>query len=159
MTARPTPLALLSMSVLAAWLGASVFVAAVVTPAAFAVLPTRALAGAVVGRALPVLFTLGLLVGAAVAVMNHSVRAGRSVTFSATTLSLASASALLVTIRLRAMTAAIGRPMDALDPADPRRVAFGRMHGLSVLLMGIGLLATCVALVAIARHLNSRSSA
>ena len=158
MTARPAPLALLSMSVLAAWLGASIFVAAVVTPAAFAVLPTRALAGAVVGRALPVLFTLGLLVGAAVAFMNHAVRAGRSVTVSSTTLIIASASALLVALRLRASTAAIG-PMDALDPADPRRVAFGRMHGLSVLLMGIGLLAACVALVAIARHLNSRSSA
>ena len=158
MTARPAPLALLSICVLAAWLGAAVFVAAVVTPAAFAVLPTRALAGAVVGRALPVLFTLGLLVGAAVAFMNHAVRAGRSVTVSSTTLIIASASALLVALRLRASTAAIG-PMDALDPADPRRVAFGRMHGLSVLLMGIGLLAACVALVAIARHLNSRSSA
>ena len=41
---------------LSAWLGAAVIVASVVTPAAFAVLPSRALAGALVGRVLPALF-------------------------------------------------------------------------------------------------------
>ena len=59
----------------------------------------------------------------------------------------------------RMAVAAAGEPLDALDPADPRRIAFGRMHGLSVLLMGIGLLAACVALVVIARHVNARSAA
>jgi uncharacterized membrane protein len=36
-------------AVLAAWIGAALLVATVVAPAAFAVLPSRALAGAVVG--------------------------------------------------------------------------------------------------------------
>ena len=159
MTARSLPMALTSMSLLAAWLGAAVFVAAVITPAAFAVLPTRALAGAIVGRALPVLFTLGLLVGAAVAFMNQATGAGRLVTGGASALALSSVSALLIATRLRAAVAAMGSPVDALDMTDPRRVAFGRMHGLSVLLLGIGLLAASVALVAIARHVNSRSIA
>lgn len=159
MKAHSLPSALLSMSLLAAWLGAAIFVAAVVTPAAFAVLPTHALAGAIVGRALPVLFTLGMLFGAAVGFMNRSMGVGRSATGGGATLAVASASALLVTIRLRTTVAAMGAPIDALEHADPRRVAFGRMHGLSVLLLGIGLLAACVALVAIARHVNSRSVA
>jgi hypothetical protein len=159
MNPRSLPLALTSLSLLAVWLGAAIFVAAVLAPAAFAVLPTRALAGAIVGRVLPVLFTLGILVGAAVAFMNQSVGAGRSVTVGASLLAVASALALLVTIRIRTASDAIGSPMDALDPADPRRIAFGRMHGLSVLLLGSGILAACAALVVIARYINSRSVA
>ena len=52
MNARSLPWALMSLSLLDAWLGAAIFVAAFVAPAAFAVLPTRALAGAIVGRIL-----------------------------------------------------------------------------------------------------------
>jgi hypothetical protein len=48
---------------LSAWLGAAVLAATVVAPAAFAVLPTRSLAGALVGRVLPVLFYGGAVVG------------------------------------------------------------------------------------------------
>jgi hypothetical protein len=44
---------------LAAWLGAGMLLAAVVAPAAFAVLPSRTLAGALVGRVLPTVFIAG----------------------------------------------------------------------------------------------------
>jgi len=47
---------------LAAWLGAAALFAASVAPAAFAVLPSRSLAGDVVGRVLPVVFWSGMLV-------------------------------------------------------------------------------------------------
>ena len=47
---------------LAAWLGAGVLFAAVVAPAAFAVLPSRNLAGALVGRVLPVVLIAGVVV-------------------------------------------------------------------------------------------------
>jgi len=50
---------------LSAWLGAAVLVTTVVAPAAFAVLPSRTLAGALVGRVLPVLFIAGLVVALA----------------------------------------------------------------------------------------------
>ena len=159
MSARSHAPALSSIVLLAAWLGAAVFVSAVITPAAFAVLPTRALAGAIVGRALPVLFTLGALIGAAVALLNQGIIAGRSVTVGASVLSVASAAALMVAIRLRGVLTALGTSIDALDPTDPRRAAFGRMHGASVVLMGIGLVGACVALLMLARHLNARSAA
>ena len=51
------------IALLAAWLGATIIVGAVVAPAAFAVLPTRTLAGAVVGRVLPPLFWSGAVIG------------------------------------------------------------------------------------------------
>ena len=57
----PAPVSAL---LLAAWLGASLYFTVVVTRAAFAVLPTRTLAGALVGQTLPVLFDTGMLVGA-----------------------------------------------------------------------------------------------
>jgi hypothetical protein len=41
---------------IAFWGGAAILTIAIVTPAAFAVLPTRALAGSLVGRVLPALF-------------------------------------------------------------------------------------------------------
>ena len=44
------------------WLGAALLFIAVVAPAAFAVLPSRALAGLVVGRVLPVLFWSGAVI-------------------------------------------------------------------------------------------------
>src|SRR5918912_972532 len=55
---------LLVVALLAAWLGAAALVAGAVAPAAFAVLPSRALAGALVGRVLPVIFLAGVALGA-----------------------------------------------------------------------------------------------
>jgi hypothetical protein len=159
MSGRAQSSALVGIVLLAAWLGAAVFVAAVITPAAFAVLPTRALAGAIVGSALPVLFTLGILIGAGVTLITLGGAAGRAVTGGTSVLAITSAAALLVTIRLHALRAALGMPIDALDRADPRRVTFGQMHGLSVLLMGVGLVGASVALVVLARQASVRSAA
>ena len=46
---------------LSALLGAGILFASVVAPAAFAALPSRSLAGALVGRVLPVVFVAGTL--------------------------------------------------------------------------------------------------
>ena len=159
MRAGPALMMMGGIVILAAWLGAALFIAAVVTPAAFAVLPTRALAGTLVGRALPVLFAVGVVVGIAVLLMNRYVEGGRLVGGAAAVLFLAIGAANIVALRISAMRAALGVPMESLDTADPRRIAFGRMHGLSVVLMGIGMLGAFVALTALSRHLLSRSTA
>ena len=49
-------------------------------------------------------------------------------------------------------------PVDALDPSDPRRQAFGRLHGLSVMWMGVGGLAALLALILIARVISTRTA-
>jgi hypothetical protein len=158
MTMRATSLAISSVGLLAAWLGASLLVAAVVAPAAFAVLPTRTLAGALVGRVLPVIFWSGMALGVIVALLAGRMGIGRFGLASSVVLALASAAAQLgVAPRIEALRQSIGGAIDALDVTDPRRMAFGRMHGISVLLMGIGMIAAAAVLTVLARHLSSRS--
>jgi hypothetical protein len=133
---------------LSAWLGAALLVATVVAPAAFAVLPTRTLAGALVGRVLPVLFYSGAAIGilAALAGRTATPSAGRviaAVAMVATCL----AAQLVVAPRIERVRTAAARPIDELAVGDPRRAAFGRLHGASVLLLGIAGIAAAAALV------------
>ena len=133
---------------LSAWLGAAVLVAAVVAPAAFAVLPTRALAGALVGRVLPVLFYTGAAVGIVAALIGRTTtpslaRVIAGVVMAATCL----AAQLLVAPRIERVRRDAGRPIDELAVGDPRRSSFGRLHGASVLLLGVAAIAGGAALV------------
>ena len=145
------------IALLAAWLGAAVLVAAVVAPAAFAVLPTRTLAGALVGRVLPVVFWSGLLIGLAVAALAWPYPGRAPRTAAALLLAASCAIAqLVVAPRISALRESSGVPMALLDPTDPRRQAFGRLHGMSVAWMGLGGIAALVALVLLAR-LTTRS--
>ena len=56
----------------AAWIGAALITVAVVAPGAFAVLPSRTMAGTMVGRVLPALFISGMVIGILVAVVTSS---------------------------------------------------------------------------------------
>ena len=152
----PRPyLALITMNMLAAWIGVAVFVAAVIAPAAFAVLPTRALAGALVGQALPALFMSGIVVGAVVIALHGS--DARPVALGGLVLLAGNACAVMIENRLHALLVSLGAPIDSIAITDPRRVAFGRMHGLSVLLMGIAMIGAAVALVVLIRRFVARS--
>ena len=137
-------------ALLALWLGAALLTAAVVAPAAFAVLPTRALAGALVGRVLPVVFVGGLAVGVAAAALA----AGGGGAFARARVALPALAAVLCAVaqfgvapRIHALRAEMGPNIEALAPGDPRRAAFGRLHGVSVLMMGAAGLAAGAALV------------
>src|SRR6478672_3587044 len=139
---RTMTLGSIAVVALSAWLGAALLVATVVAPAAFAVLPTRTLAGALVGRVLPVIFWSGMTLGVVVALLGGRIGLGKFGIASSIVLAAASAVAqLVVTPRIEALRVSIGGAVDALDVTDPRRMAFGRMHGISVLLMGIGMVA------------------
>jgi hypothetical protein len=137
-------------ALLALWLGAALLTAAVVAPAAFAVLPTRALAGAMVGRVLPVVFVGGLaagVAGAALAAGGGGAFARARVVLPALTALLCAAAQFGVGPRISALRAEMGPSIEALPAGDPRRAAFGRLHGVSVLLMGAAGLAAGAALV------------
>jgi hypothetical protein len=144
---------------LALWLGATAVVGAVVAPAAFAVLPTRSLAGALVGRVLPVLFWSGALLGVAAAALVrpgarvHATRIACGVAMTVVCL----AAQLLVTPRIERVRIAAAGPVDALAPSDPRRIAFGRLHGISVALLGIAGLGAAAGLLLTARALTARA--
>ncbi len=118
------------------WLGAALLFAVVVAPAAFAVLPTRALAGLLVGRVLPVLFWSGAFVGAAMLPGSTGWRRGAAVVIVIASLG----AQLVVAPRIQRLRTALGPHIEAVDPADDRRVAFGRLHAVSVALLGVGML-------------------
>ena len=153
------PAALASLVLLAAWLGAALLVALAVAPAAFAVLPTRTLAGALVGRVLPIVFWSGIVIGVVVAALGRSMPQRAWRTGGALGLALACAVAqLVVAPRIQRVREQIGGAVDALDPSDPRRQAFGRLHGMSVAWMGLGGVAALIALTVIFRQLSARNT-
>jgi hypothetical protein len=137
------PAALLtSLVALSIWLGATLVVGAVVAPAAFAVLPTRTLAGALVGRVLPVLFWSGAAVGLLVAMLGRAHGATRNRPLFGVVVMLACLVAqLVVAPRIARIRADVAQPIDRLAREDARRVAFGRLHLASVALLGVAGLA------------------
>lgn len=135
-------------ALLSAWLGATLLFAAVVAPAAFRVLPSRALAGSLVGAVLPVLFWAGVFVGA-LAFLSLRQRAAKRWALGAALL-LASTSLgaeLVVGREIGRLRSAIGPDLEAVPASDPRRMAFGRLHGISVALLGLGMLSAGALLV------------
>jgi len=141
------------VGVLALWLGAAALLSVSVAPALFAVLPSRTLAGAVVGRILPPLFFAGMTVG--LLVLALQVVQGRGWSWGGREISgiviiVACAIAQLgIAPRIARLREEIGIEELAID--DARRVAFGRLHGLSVACLGLAMLAAIVAAIIAAR--------
>jgi hypothetical protein len=132
----------------AAWLGAALLMSAVVAPAAFAVLPSRALAGSLVGRVLPVVFISGVVLGIATMLLLGVGRpaGGRTAGVAGAIWTLTCGVAqFIVAPRIEQIRRAIGGSVDALAAGDPQRVAFGRLHGASVALLGVAMLAAAAA--------------
>jgi hypothetical protein len=144
---------ILQIIILALWIGAALLFTASVAPSAFAVLPSRALAGAMVGRVLPVIFWGGLATGALVALLElRATSPSRAVVGAAASVAIACTTAHLVFgSQIERLRERIGGPVDALPLGDPLRVAFGRLHALSVLGLGVALVAAAVALLFVTR--------
>jgi hypothetical protein len=138
---------------LALWLGAAALFAAAVGPAAFDVLPSRALAGALVGRVLPVVFWSGIVVGLASALLEWRAEpSSRARMLGSLAVALAcAASHLVIGGRIARLRAQIGGALDTLGVDDPRRLQFGRLHAVSVLGLGVAMLVAAVVLVLAAR--------
>ncbi|HVT39541.1 MAG TPA: DUF4149 domain-containing protein [Gemmatimonadaceae bacterium] len=130
----------------AAWLGAALLTVAVVAPRAFGVLP-RTVAGTLVGSVLPTLFVAGLVLAVGVALLSgrHGAPAG-----AAAAALLAGAACAVAQFgidpRIAHLRAQIDGPLEGLQADDPRRVAFGVLHGYSVAGLGVAMLAATVSL-------------
>jgi hypothetical protein len=156
MTGRGVPVT--ETLLLAIWIGAAVLFTLVVAPAAFAVLPSRTLAGALVGRVLPVIFYAGVVIGSTIVLLDLAGRTGtwgRAAAGAVSALACAIAQ-LVVGTRIDRLRAAIGVPLDALAGDDPRRLAFGKLHAISVGWLGIAMVAAIVALALAVRALPPR---
>ena len=154
--ARAMGAGLTSIVVLSLWLGAAIVVTMVVAPAAFAVLPTRSLAGALVGRVLPALFWSGAAVGILVALLGRGDGPSRGRLFASLAVTAACLAAqLVVAPRIARLRVDAGVPIDQLAGDDARRIGFGRLHAASVALLGAAALAGAAALFFSVRTLGT----
>jgi hypothetical protein len=151
----PAPVSAL---LLAAWLGAALYFSVVVTRAAFAVLPTRTLAGALVGQTLPVLFDTGMLVGAFLVAAALLSRPGAARTASLaggiTIAALTAAARFVILSRIERLRLSMPAAIDSLPIDDPSRRAFGQLHALSVGALGLAMLVGIVVAVVLAHTLT-----
>jgi uncharacterized membrane protein YiaA len=134
----------------AAWLGAAFLTAAVVAPAAFAVLPTRALAGALVGRVLSVLFPAGAVLAALGWWVARNDDRRRALIHGASAVWLAAmiAAQFGVAPGIQRIRESAGGAIDALPVDDLKRVRFGQLHAVSVGLLGVGMVAALIVVMA-----------
>jgi hypothetical protein len=139
------------IAILSLWLGAASFFSFAVAPALFAALPSRTMAGQVVGRLLPIVFFAGIAVGAVVVWLQAA--AGRWAIRDLRALcgclmvAACAVAYFIIGRRIDRLRDAIGGPIESLASDDARRIAFGRLHGFSVAWLGLAMLAAALALV------------
>jgi hypothetical protein len=135
---------------LAVWLGAMMFFSFAVAPSAFAVLPTRELAGAVVTSAIGKLEIMGMVIGPLLILLqlvgwqSRAISEKTKVVRVLLLLMMVVAMALSrfwISAKLVALRAQMGGLIDNVPTTDPLRAQFNAMHGFSVGLMGTAMLA------------------
>lgn len=133
------------------WLGAAVFFIAV-AQSAFAVVPQRELAGAVVGRTLSVLNYSGLVIGLILLLSSWIVRKEVSRFWiwveRFLLLVLVAACAVgqfVIGLWLAMVKVQIGKPIDEVAADDPLRIQFDNLHEWSVWILFAGMIAALLA--------------
>jgi hypothetical protein len=135
----------------ALWLGAAVFFTAAVAQSAFAVLPSRELAGAIVNKTLAILNYSGIITGlillASSIFRTEKVNRVKLWVEQGLLLFLTAACAFgqfVIGARLHNLRLQIHRPIDEIAADDPLRIAFGALHGYSVAVLAFAMLAALV---------------
>jgi len=141
------------------WLGAAIFFSFAVAPSAFAVLPARELAGAIVTRTIGIVNVGGALIGLlllATAFAGKGKATKRARTLEVIALALVGLATgighWVIGARMLALRLSLGRPIDEVAQNDPLRLAFNNLHGYSVAAMTTAMLAGLVAFILIARR-------
>lgn len=135
----------------ALWLGAALFFSFAVAPSAFAALPSRELAGAVVNRTLSIVNYAGLAVGlillASAFLMPGREKGVRFWVEQGLLLFLTVACAVgqfVIGARLRGLREEIARPIDEVAIDDPLRLAFNDLHSYSVWVLSAAIIAAII---------------
>lgn len=144
---------------IASWLGAACFFSFAVTPSAFAVLPTREIAGALVSQTLAIVNYSGLVVGLILLAISFvgARFANRfrlwTERFALLILTLACAvGQLVIAFWLSIIKNQIGRPIDEIAVDDPLRIQFNNLHQYSVWALVTAMLAALVAYFLMTRN-------
>ncbi len=128
--------------VCAAWFGGALFLAAIAAPAVFSASPTRVVAGDVVGlmltrwHYLAILVPLALLIGE---LRRPSAKLRAAILVVAV---LAASAEAMVDLRVRHLRESSVVPISFLPIESPTRRAFGRLHGASMLLLALQIIAS-----------------
>jgi hypothetical protein len=139
---------------LVVWMGGIAVIGGLAAPATFEVMQARhgeqgrVLAGAVVGEVLRrfhiVTYVAGALLFASLLGMKllgpRPVAFGMRMAVITAMLAITLFSGLWVSGRIEAIRREVPGPVSALPEEDPRRAAFGRLHGVSTILMFVNLL-------------------
>jgi hypothetical protein len=131
------------------WLGAALFFSFAVAPSAFAVLPSRELAGSIVNQTLTIVNYSGLVVGLILLASSFVFRkSGVSIwleRIAVTILTIACVvGQFVVGAKLHALREQIARPIDELSIEDPLRIAFNDLHRYSIWLLMTAMIAALV---------------
>jgi uncharacterized protein DUF4149 len=129
----------------ALWFGSGAFLIAVAAPAAFRAAPNSSVAADIVGVMLSRWHYIGL--GAPLLLLFLDWRRGRVYVLAIVFVGIVLAAAQTATdLRIRALRAQSPVPISELSREDPLRRQFGRMHGISSLLLLMQVVAAGVAL-------------
>jgi hypothetical protein len=150
---------------LALWLGAALFFSATVAPTVFSVLRSFQLAnasevaGSIVTRTLTAINTSGFVIGIVLLLTAFLFnRAAAKRTFYAEVFFLALVSIVtavsqwVISPRMVALRSSLPLPIDQVARDNPSRIAFDTLHGYSVALLAVGMLASLIAFFLIARR-------
>jgi hypothetical protein len=136
---------LIARLVHAIWLGSGLFLIAVAAPAAFRGAPNATIAADIVGVMLSRWHYIGL--GAPLLLLFLDWRRGRMYVLAVVFVAILIAAAQAATdLRIRAVRAKSPVPISELSREDPVRRQFGRLHGISSLLLLMQVIAAGVAL-------------
>ena len=141
------------------WLGAACFLSFAVAPSAFAVLPSRESAGAIVNRTLAIVNYSGIIIGLILLASSflpkpnyNRVRLWIERLLLLVTTAACAFGQFVIGWKLQNLRAQIGRPMEEIALDDPLRIAFNDLHGQSVTVLSVAMIAALIAFFLIARR-------
>ncbi len=145
-------LSFVEVLLLGVWLGSMMFFSFAVAPSAFAVLPTREMAGVIVTSTIGKVEVIGLVIGPVLILINI-LKPSRSSGAKLLRIGLiglmivcAALSRFWISPSMVSLRAAMSGHIDDVSPADPMRLQFNDLHQYSVALMGIAIVAGLVSL-------------
>ena len=143
-------LAYVEILLLSLWLGSMIFFSFAVAPSAFAALPSRELAGAVVTSTISKLELMGLVIGPLLILIRMARPKDAAKLFHIILLlvmiAAAASSRFWISPRMVSLRQAMGGHIDDVPAADPLRIHFNDLHQYSVALMSAAMIAGLVIL-------------
>ncbi len=153
-------LAFAEFLLLGGWLGAMCFFSFAVAPSAFAVLPSRHLAGQIVASTITKVEWLGLILGVLLLVVQFLKGRMSKLSLALLAVMLAATAGLRfwVSPTMNNLRASMGGIIDEVSATDPLRVQFNSLHQYSVTLMSTAILCGLVLLFFTVRSWFKRSA-